>query len=86
MRTRFERDAAFPPTFMIDGDFIRALAADYVMSTGILLGVGLALAFGTQNRRLFRYRNDGIRGIRAFSGMLLTAAIVVLGIPWFALV
>ena len=73
-------------TFVLDASTLRILALDYVCSTSTILYVGTLLAHSAQNAQRFRYRDNGVRGIRAFSNMLLYVSFVVMAIPYYRLV
>lgn len=66
-------------TFVVDGALLGSLAADYALSTSIVAAVGAGLGVAVQDVRNFRFRDDGLRGIRALSSMLLLVAAVTIG-------
>lgn len=79
---RYVHDPSGSNAYMIDGALLAALATDYALTTVLLLGVGLGVAATVQNVRLFRYREDGMRGIRALStALLLCAAALFVAMP-----
>jgi hypothetical protein len=67
-------------TFVIDGPLLSRLAADYALTTAVSLAVCGGTGLVAQDRRHFRYRDDGLRGIRAASLLMFveSAAIVAL--------
>jgi hypothetical protein len=71
-------------TYVIDGDMLALLVADYAATTSALLVLGPLLAVVVQSRRLFRYRDDGLRGIRAYCGLMLVVSALVLALPLYA--
>lgn len=73
-------------TFIIDRTTLFAIGVDYAMSSTILILIGATVASIAQSKRLFRFGDDGMRGIRATCNMLLVIAAIVIAIPWFALV
>ncbi|OYV74674.1 MAG: hypothetical protein B7Z66_15670 [Chromatiales bacterium 21-64-14] len=66
--------------FVIDGKLLRRLLLDYAATTAVILLLGSAFASVAQDDTLFRYREDGLRGIRAYSTMFLLVAFAVLGL------
>jgi hypothetical protein len=70
-------------TFVIDRQFMSLLAIDYAFTTVTMVGLGVLLAKQVQDGRLFRYRDDGLRGIRALSNLLLYVSMVVITLPFF---
>lgn len=68
--------------FVIDRAFLRRVAADYAKTSLLILLLGTAFAKVAQDDRLFRYRDDGIRGIRAFSTMFLLVSLAILFQPF----
>ncbi|GAX84533.1 hypothetical protein CEUSTIGMA_g11954.t1 [Chlamydomonas eustigma] len=65
-------------SFVLDGPFLRQLLIEYILSTAILVLLGIAFASVAQDGSLFRYQEDGARGIRALCILqLLVAATVV---------
>ena len=70
-------------SFVIDRQFMFLLAIDYALTTVIMVGLGVLLANQVQDGRLFRYRDDGLRGIRALSNLLLYVSVVVIALPFF---
>jgi hypothetical protein len=67
-------------TFVIDGPLLSRLATDYALTTAVSLAVCGGTGLVAQDRRHFRYRDDGLRGIRAASLLMFveSAAIVAL--------
>lgn len=77
LRARFKRP---DNTFVLDGPVISALLADYLASTVVLLALGTALGAVAQSRRHLRYKEDGMRGIRALCAALLLVSVVVIAL------
>lgn len=69
--------------FVIDGPLIFTLCKDYFISSLTILVIGSLLARSIHNDRLFRYKHDGMRGIRAHATMTLKLSFVVIAIPFF---
>jgi hypothetical protein len=72
-------------TFVLDDGLMAALAKDYAVGSVAILAVGTLLARAAENGQLFRYRDDGLRGIRALCNMVLYVSFVVFAIPFYAL-
>jgi hypothetical protein len=73
-------------TYVLDAGLLRLIGIDYILSTVVIAGIGLTVSSVTQDGRLFRFRDDGMRGIRATCSLLLSIAAVVIALPLFALV
>ena len=71
-------------TYVIDTPLFVLVAVDYVVTTGVLLALGVLVARAVQDPSLYRYRDDGLRGIRAYCTLMLNASVVVLAAPMFA--
>lgn len=72
-------------TYAIDGYLVSALVVDYVGSTIVLGIVGWGVATVVQDREILRYRDDGLRSIRALGTLLLYGALVTLLVPYYLL-
>lgn len=72
-------------TYIIDGNLVHILVIDYVMSTLVLMSIGMGVAAVVQDRVILRYRDDGLRSIRALGTLILYAALISLFIPFFYL-
>ena len=72
-------------TFVIDKALVRLVAFDFACSSALILALGVALAHVAQDATLLRYRDVGLRGIRAFSELVLMLAMVVIPIPFYTL-
>jgi hypothetical protein len=72
--------------YAIDWDLLRLVALDYALSTAVLASAGIVFAMVAQDRKMFRYGQDGLRGIRATGTLLLCTATVVFLIPFYAIV
>lgn len=71
-------------TFILDWPLLQLAGFDYAMSTATLALLGVLLARVVQKPGIFRYREDGLRGIRAFSEVLLFSSAVVIAVPYYA--
>lgn len=68
---------------IIDMNLVSILVFDYIGSVLVLGIVGCGVASVVQNKHILRYRDDGLRSIRALGTLLLYCAIIVLSIPFF---
>jgi hypothetical protein len=72
-------------TFVLDAPLLRRIATDYATSTAMILVLGVLLASVISSERNFRYSEDGLRAIRAFSlVLLLCAALLTTCSPTFS--
>ena len=82
-------DAAFGggkgTSFVLDACFIRLVIIDYVATTALIIALAMALTSVAQNCKLFRYADDGLRGIRATCTLLLWVCGVALALPMYRL-
>ena len=69
-------------TFFLDSALMGVVAMDYVITTVALLSIGVALG-RTAQRSPLRYKDDGLRGIRALGTMMLSVSFVVIAIPFY---
>jgi len=74
---RFKSDSN---TFVIDGPLLSQLAREYFATTGVALAVCACVGGVAEKRQYFRYREDGLRGIRAVSLMMFLVSAVTLNI------
>lgn len=73
-------------SFVIDSGLISLVAGDYILTSALFFAMGAAVAGTAGSRRLFRYGEDGLRGIRAVSLALLGIAVtLVFLLPAFML-
>lgn len=73
------------PALVLDGHLLRLAAKDYAWTSAAFLVVALLIARVVQSSRALRYRDDGMRAIRALCVMLLVVAAVVLSLPLYRL-
>ena len=73
------------PALVLDGQLLGLAAKDYAWTTAAFAAVALLVARVVQGSRALRYRDDGMRGIRALSVMLLPVAAVILSLPMYLL-
>lgn len=67
----------------LDACFLRLLVADYVITSAVLVVLGVLVASVAEDRKLFRYGDDGMRGVRATTTMLWLLTGPVLLLPAF---
>lgn len=73
-------------SFVIDSGLFTLVAGDYILTSALFFAMGAAVAGTAGSRRLFRYGEDGLRGIRAVSlAMLGIAVTVIFLLPAFML-
>jgi len=82
----YYRYKSYDNAFVIDYVTLRRAIVDYVVSTTVIVLVGLVITSVVQSRSLFRYKDDGVRGIRAAGDAFLLSAFVLLLPPYFLLV
>lgn len=69
--------------YAIDGNLVSVLMVDYVASSVVFGVVGWGIAAVVQDRKILRYRDDGLRSIRALGTLLLYGALVTLAVPYY---
>ncbi len=72
--------------FIINGYLIKNFLKDYSISTIFLLVFAIIIGMTIQNKRYFRYKTEGLRGIRALREIVMYLAIVIFAIPFFAFI
>jgi len=82
----YVRYKAFDNSFIIDMQLIFMALLDYVMSSILLVSIGLVVAGRIQDGDLFRYRHDGMRGIRAGALIFFRVSLVVILVPFYSIV
>jgi hypothetical protein len=73
-------------TFVLDDALLRCIAVDYALSTVVIGVICVLLARAAESNRLFRYKDDGLRGIRALCNLVLYVSFVVLVMPFYKFV
>jgi hypothetical protein len=69
-------------TFVIDDALIRRIGIQYASTLALLIPLGVTVGYVMQSCADLRYRDDGLRGIRALSVLLLILCFtVVLVVP-----
>lgn len=79
IKKRFKRPGN---TFVIDDALIRGLVRQYLSTIALVAPLGILLGYAMQSCKELRYRDDGLRGIRALAVMLLVVSgIIVAAVP-----
>lgn len=73
------------PTYAIDSVLAQALIVDYVSSTSVMAALGWGVATVVQDKKLLRYKDDGLRSIRALGTLILYGSLVTLLLPYYKL-
>lgn len=71
--------------YAIDSNLVTLLITDYIASTVVFGLVGWTIAAVVQDKEILRYRDDGLRSIRALGTLLLYGALVTLSVPYYLL-
>ena len=70
-------------TFILDWSWLRMQYRDYIWTTGAILLLGTAIGRVMEDRRVFRYKDDGLRAIRAHALLMLAVSGAILLVPMF---
>lgn len=81
----YVRYKAADNAFVIDRDIIKGILADYVMSSALMVLVGIAIVNQIQDNSLFRYDHDGLRAIRAGSQIYFQCSAIILFVPFYSI-
>ena len=73
-------------TFPIDSYLYTKFAFDYVVSTIVIIINGILIGSVIKQKKYFRYKTEGERGIRAFEEMMKMSATVITLLPLFMIV
>ena len=73
-------------TFPIDSYLYTKFAFDYIVSTIVILLNGILIGSVIKQKKYFRYKTEGERGIRAFEEMMKLSATVITLLPLFMIV
>lgn len=79
------RFKSYDNSFIIDSNLIAMIMADYVMTSALIVLVGISIVNEIQNNELFRYDHDGLRAIRAGAQMFFLSSAVIIMIPFYSL-
>jgi hypothetical protein len=69
--------------FVVDGPLLSRIATDYFVSTALLVTLGVGVGAIAQDPSNFRYGEDGLRGVRAVSLVVLLLAALVIPVSAF---
>jgi len=72
-------------SFIIDDATLKGILVDYVLSSLLYVMVGNVIVKQIQDRTLFRYEHDGLRGIRAGAQLFFQSSALILFIPFYSL-
>ena len=73
-------------TFPIDGYLYQKFAFDYLVSTIVIMLIGILVGSVIKQKKYFRYKTEGERGIRAFEDIMKMTATVITLIPLFMMI
>lgn len=72
-------------TFVINPHLLKNFIIDYIMSIVIITLFGIIVGMTIQKKRYFRYKTEGLRGIRALKEIVMSLAAIIIVIPFFIL-
>jgi len=78
LKTRFKSS---DNSFAIDAPLIRRLLREYLASVAVLAPLGALVGHTMQSCKEMRYRDDGLRGIRALAVLLLIMSVIIIAAP-----
>jgi len=70
--------------FIIDYTILRGLLTDYTLSSLLLVLIGNVIVKQIQNKNLFRYDHEGLRGIRAGAEMFFQVSSAIIFVPFYS--
>jgi uncharacterized integral membrane protein len=70
-------------TFPIDSYLYKKFAVDYIVSTVLIMVIGILIGSVVKQKKYFRYKTEGERGIRAFEDIMKMTATVITLAPLF---
>ena len=70
-------------TFPIDGYLYQKFAFDYIVSIIAIMLIGILIGSVIKQKKYFRYKTEGERGIRAFEEIMKMTASVITALPLF---
>jgi hypothetical protein len=73
-------------TFPIDSYLYTKFIFDYVVSTIVIMIIGILIGSVIKQKKYFRYKTEGERGIRAFEEIMKMSATVITLVPLFMIV
>jgi len=72
--------------FIVDMQLISKFLIDYIITTVIVGLVGVICGSIIQKKRYFRYKTEGLRGVRALNELMLSLGALVFVVPYFYIV
>jgi hypothetical protein len=72
--------------FPIDKYLFTKFGFDYVISTTVILLIGMLVGKIVKDKKYFRYKTEGERGIRAFEEIMKSIASIITALPLFLVV
>jgi hypothetical protein len=72
--------------FPIDKYLFTKFGFDYVISTTVILLIGMFVGKIVKDKKYFRYKTEGERGIRAFEEIMKSIASIITALPLFLVV
>jgi hypothetical protein len=69
--------------FPVDAYLMKKFAFDYLSTTTLIMVIGFLIGRTIREKKYFRYKHEGQRGIRAFADMMKTISITITLIPMF---
>lgn len=73
-------------TFVIDSRLIKKFLIDYMITTVIAGIIGVICGSIIQKKRYFRYKTEGLRGVRALNELMLSLVALITVVPFFYMV
>lgn len=70
--------------FIINSHLIKSYSLDYAITMVIIGLFGIIVGMTIQKKRYFRYKTEGLRGIRALKEIIMSLAAVIIIVPYFA--
>lgn len=70
-------------TFIINGRLLKSFMVDYVISIVLIMLIGIIVGMTIQKKRYFRYKTEGLRGIRALKEMMMSISAIIIVMPFF---
>ena len=71
---------------LVDPIIMKALVVDYVLVTGVVLALAGVIGNIVKNKKYFRYKYEGDRGIRAMQTMIMNVYGVIILVPFFRVI
>jgi hypothetical protein len=72
-------------SYIVNSVAIFKFLADYLMSTVVIVIIGLVMSSIVMKKKYFKYKTDGMRAIRSLQEIMVNISAVVCIIPFFML-